>query len=326
MIGGRQKKGPFMTSDHHLLKERLDHLYRNYHASYLYSDPLKYLHLYERKEDQEMVGIITACLAYGRVDRIFRSVEQVLEMMGPSPSDFISRFDPRRDGGPLREFVHRFNKGEDVACLIWFMRQIQDKHGSLGNLFRHLSDKQDDDVKEMLIAFSEYVLSLDASPFYGGRGLPREAGVRFFFPSPVKGSPCKRLNLFLRWMVRRNDGLDLGLWEFISPARLIMPIDTHIARLSMNLGLTSRKQASWQMALEVTENLKKLNSEDPLRYDFALCRLGILDLCPQRKNEEKCRSCSIGDLCVRVHRAHSLAEEHGAAWHDDGGTGRRTSR
>lgn len=287
-----------MAIDHNLLKKRLDHLYHSYHASYLYSDPLKYLHLYEHTEDQEMVGLITACLAYGRVETIFRSVDYILEIMGPHPSGYIADFNPKRDGESLKEFVHRFNRGKDVACLIWFLRQIQDEHGSLGNLFRFLSDEKDDDVEEMLIAFSDHVLSLNSSPFYGRKKLPAEAGVRFFFPSPRKGSPCKRLNLFLRWMVRRKDGLDLGLWEFISPANLVMPIDTHIARLSRHLGLTSRKQAGWKMALEVTSSLKKLNSKDPLRYDFSLCRLGILDLCPQNKVEEKCGICSIGDICV----------------------------
>ena len=120
------------------------------------------------------------------------------------------------------------------------------------------------------------MLSLDVSPFYLAGTIPPNAGIRFFFPSPLKGSACKRLNLFLRWMVRRGDEIDFGIWTEVSPAKLIMPLDTHVARIARRIGLTKMKQANWRMAQEVTRRLRAFDPEDPVKYDFALCRLGIL--------------------------------------------------
>lgn len=280
------------------LGKRLDRLYYEYDAAYLYSDPLKYLHQFKRPEDQEVVGLITSSLAYGRVEKIFKSVESVLDIMGPNPSEYVIAFQPLNDKKSFQHFVHRFNKGEDVACLIWFLKQVIEAHGTLGNLFRKISDEGRNTMKDSLTAFSEHVLSLDASPFYGGKQLPEKAGVRYFFPSPLNGSPCKRLNLFMRWMVRKRDGLDLGLWDFIPPARLVIPLDTHIVRLARYLGFTGKRSPSWAMAEEVTSHLRKMSPGDPLRYDFSLCRLGILDICPQKREPEKCRCCIIGEFCM----------------------------
>lgn len=280
------------------LGEKLDRLYEEYDAAYLYSDPLKYLHQFKKPEDQEVVGLITASLAYGRVEKIFESVETILGIMGPNPFDYITSFQPQNDKRRFDRFVHRFNKGEDVACLIWFLQQIIKEHGSLGNLFRKISDDGQNTIKETLIAFSDYVLSLDSYPFYDSEKLPAKAGVRYFVPSPLKGSPCKRLNLFMRWMVRKKDGLDLGLWDFIQPASLIIPLDTHIVRLARYLGLTYKKSPGWLMAEEVTAHLKLMSPQDPLRYDFSLCRLGILELCPQKRSLEKCGDCLINEFCM----------------------------
>ncbi len=287
-----------MIKNSKLLKEKLDKLYADYHSSFLYSDPLKYLHLYKKPKDQELVGIIASSLAYGRVDRIFKSVESVLAIMGESPSNYVREFDPARDSAAFDGFVHRFNKGEDIACLIWFMKQVLDEYGSIGALFKILFKQEDKDISNALTAFVAKFLSLDSSPFYGGGKLPSKAGVRYFFPSPEKGSACKRLSLYLRWMARKNDGLDFGIWDFIPPGKLIVPLDTHIARLSKQLGLTELKSPGWNMALEVTGSLKELDADDPLKYDFALCRLGILDLCPQKKDAAKCADCDINEICM----------------------------
>lgn len=281
-----------------ILKEKLDKLYEDYHSSFLYSDPLKYLHLYKKPEDQEIVGMVASSLAYGRVERIFKSVESVLGIMGESPSDYVRKFDPVRDSAAFNDFVHRFNKGEDIACLIWFMKQVLDEYGSIGALFKTLFKEGDKDIGKALTAFVAKILSLGSSPFYGGAHLPSKAGVRYFFPSPEKGSACKRLCLYLRWMARKNDGLDFGIWDFIPPGKLVVPLDTHIARLSKLLGLAELKNPGWNMALEVTGSLKELDADDPLKYDFALCRLGILDLCPQKKDAVKCAHCDISEICM----------------------------
>lgn len=287
-----------MLKNRKILKKKLDKLYEDYHSSFLYSDPLKYLHLYKKPEDQEIVGMIASSLAYGRVERIFKSVESILSIMGESPSDYVRRFDPTIESRSFDGFIHRFNKGEDVACLIWFMKQVLDEYGRIGALFKTLFKQEDKDVAKALTAFVAKILSLDSSPFYGGAQLPQKAGVRYFFPSPKKGSACKRLCLYLRWMVRKDDGLDFGIWDFIPPGKLVVPIDTHIARLSKQLGLTKIKSPGWKMALEITDNLRKLDAGDPLKYDFALCRLGILDLCPQKKDALKCAHCDISEICM----------------------------
>jgi len=287
-----------MMKNRKILKEKLDKLYEDYHSSFLYSDPLKYLHLYKKPEDQELVGMIASSLAYGRVERIFMSVETVLAIMGESPSDYVRRFNPARDSGSFDGFIHRFNKGEDIACLIWFMKQVLDDYGSIGALFKALFNKEDSDIGKAMTAFVAKILALDSSPFYGGAQLPSKAGVRYFFPSPEKGSACKRLCLYLRWMVRKDEGLDLGIWDFIPPYKLVIPIDTHISRLSKQLGLTKLKSPGWNMAMEITDSLKELDAKDPLKYDFALCRLGILDLCQQKRDAAKCAHCDISEICM----------------------------
>lgn len=280
------------------LKERLEDLYTSYHSNYLYSDPLKYLHQYSRTEDVEIVGIIASSLAYGRVEKIFESIEQILRIMGPHPADYILSFDPKKDFVKFKNFVHRFNKGEDISCLIYFLQQILDNFGSIGEFFKKCYYQSGGDIKETLSAFTQNILSFNTADFYGGGKLPDRAGVRYFFPSPAKGSPCKRLNLYLRWMVRKSDGIDFGLWDFVDPSRLIIPVDTHIARLSRYLGLTNKKNPSWKVAVEITEKFKEINPVDPLRYDFSLCRLGILDICPSKVDKKICFECGIKDICI----------------------------
>ncbi|MDH3976479.1 MAG: TIGR02757 family protein [Deltaproteobacteria bacterium] len=280
------------------LKKKLDSLCEQYDATYIYSDPLKFPRRYDDPLDQEIAGIIASSLAYGRVERIFASLEKVLGLMGKSPARYVTNFNPEREGPDFDGFVHRFNRGEDIACLVWYLKQILHRYGSIGRFFSGLLPDEDENIEGALNRFSASVLSLDSSPFYGGGELPPNAGVRYFFPSPEGGSACKRLNLYLRWMVRKDDGLDLGIWNFVPPSKLVVPLDTHIARLSQNLGLASRKSPGWKMALEVTENLKRLDPHDPLKYDFALCRLGILDLCPHKRDSVKCKECSISDFCM----------------------------
>ena len=122
--------------------------------------------------------------------------------------------------------------------------------------------------------------------------------VRLFFSSPADGSACKRLNLFLRWMVRRSGGLDFGLWSDVSPRRLVIPLDTHVARIARYVGLTTRTTPDWKMALDVTHSLRRFDPGDPVKYDFAICRLGILDYCPRKRDIVKCEGCSLRPVCT----------------------------
>ncbi len=289
-----------MEAQDRILKSRLDALLKDFDSAYLSTDPLLFVHRYSRKEDREVVGLIASSLAYGRVAGIKKSVETVLDIMGKSPHRFAARFSPSVHAPLFNGFRHRFNIGQDVACLIYFIRQMVEKSGSIGSFFSggYEPGATGGVIKSALGVFTASVLSLDSEPIYKRKKLPANAGVRYFFPSPLKGSACKRLNLYLRWMVRRPDGLDLGLWTDVSPADLIIPVDTHLGRISRNLGLTKRKSADWKSAEEVTARLARLDPVDPVKYDFALCRLGILEKCPKRLDPEKCAGCGMRDICI----------------------------
>ncbi len=287
-----------MTKEN-ILKTRLDRLYRRFDKGFLESDPLLFPHRFTSKRDQEIVALIASALAYGRVAHIKKSIESVLAIMGSKPYAFTMNLTPKEGIKLFKGFTHRFNNGSDIACLIYFMRQMIEESGSIGGFFKLGYSKEDSTIKNALISFTEGALKLSHGGIYGrAKVLPKKAGVRYFFPSPKDGSACKRLNLWLRWMVRTADDVDLGFWRFIAPAKLIMPIDTHIARLSRYLGLTNRKTADWRMAEEVTEALRVFDNCDPVKYDFAICRLGILDECPKRYDKAKCLECLINDVCV----------------------------
>ncbi|MFQ5585708.1 MAG: TIGR02757 family protein [Thermodesulfobacteriota bacterium] len=280
------------------LKSALDRLYGTFDAVFLSPDPIEYVHRFTDPRDQEIAGLIASSLAYGRVDQIKKSIERVMEIMEWSPYAFTKAFMPERDGKVFDGFVHRFNTGKDIACLVSFARQMIEGSGSIGGFFMRGVGPGEGTIRGALARFSAAALALNSAQIYGKRPLPEKAGVRFFFPSPKNGSPCKRLNLYLRWMVRRGDELDFGLWRGIDPATLIIPLDTHVARISRNIGLTIRRSADWRMAEEITANLARLDPHDPVKYDFALCRLGILDHCPKRRNPARCRTCLIRELCL----------------------------
>jgi len=259
------------------LKQFLDDVYRRYNRlDLLATSALSIPHRYRRSEDREIAAFVTSSLAYGNVKQIHASAESALEAMGPSPSRFVRDFDPRRDTARFRRFVHRFNSGIDLALLCYLLQQAVETRGSLQAFFLQDYHPGHEDIGHALISFVERALSLDVSPYYASGTLPAKAGVRFFFPSPANGSACKRLNLFLRWMVRRGDEIDFGIWTEVSPAKLIVPLDTHVARIVRRLGLTKLKQANWRMATQVTRRLRAFDPEDPVKYDFALCRLGVL--------------------------------------------------
>ncbi len=280
------------------LGRQLERLYETFDLKYLSPDPLEFVHRYTRPRDREVVGLVSASLAYGKVSGIKKSVEKVLAIMGPRPASYTLSFSPERDAGAFSGFVHRFNTGPDIACLIYFMRQMMEKRGSIGGFFMDGYRPEERNVKGALDAFSRGALALDSAPVYGSKKLPKSAGVRYFFPTPMDGSACKRLNLYLRWMVRRGDGLDFGIWKGVDPSRLVIPLDTHVARISRNIGLTRRASPGWKMAEEITDALKEFDPADPVKYDFALCRLGILDKCPSRMQAERCESCLLRKLCV----------------------------
>jgi uncharacterized protein (TIGR02757 family) len=289
------------------LKPLLEDLYEKYSVSYVESDPVYFPHQYKKPEDIEIVGLISSVLAYGKVDLFKPKISYILGIMGRSPSSYIKDFDPAREKR-FDSFVYRFNRGPDIIHLFSVIQRIIKTSGSIESFFMKGHSPDDSDVENALYSFVQRVLEMDCrEAFPDGR---LSEGFRHFFPTPGKGA-CKRLNMFLRWMVRK-DSVDFGLWKEIPKSKLIMPVDTHVARLSRYLGLNRRKSADWRMAREVTEALKKLDPKDPVKYDFALSRLGILNECPAKLDENKCRGCGIKGVCIRKKPA-SIRQEKGFA-------------
>jgi len=279
-----------------VLQEILEKVQVQRGADFLQNDPVQFPRRFTSFADREAVAFVSAALAYGQVGIILRHVEELLSRMGDSPADFICNFNPTRDAVYLQGFKHRFNDEKDLACLFWLMRGMVRTAGSLENFF-HQGDEGGETISSALASFCRRALAQDVSPFYAGGRLPAKAGVRYFFPSPEGGSACKRLCMFLRWVVRPDDGIDLGLWTTVAPARLVLPLDTHTGRISQLLGLSTRRTPDWKMALEVTEGLRAFDASDPVRFDFALAHLGISDGCRGRRGEA-CLSCEVASCCL----------------------------
>ena len=280
------------------LRHHLDTFLDNFpKEKHLGSDPVQFVHRYQDPVDREIVGLIASVFAYGNVKIVLRTVNNVLSYLGRAPSRTIASFDPRRDSRRLRGFYHRFNTSRDLAVLFWIIRRALEEYGSLESVLVSALSPNDTDVTGALENFSGTLLGFGHERFYPRGELKRRVGVRFFFPAPSQGSACKRLNLYLRWMVRPEDGIDCGVWMRIKPRQLVIPLDTHIARISSYIGLTDMRSPGWPMALDITRSLRKLHCDDPLRYDFALCHLGIAGDCPKKRDLQKCARCPILAIC-----------------------------
>ena len=283
-----------MSSLKHHLDNFLDNFPKERHLS---SDPVQFVHRYRNPRDQEIAGLIASVFAYGNVKSVLRTVDTALAYVGPSPAARIASFEPQRDAKSLRGFYHRFNTSRDLGVLFWIIRRVLEEYGSLEDAFAAGLTANDEDITGALENFSRLLLGFGHEQLYPRGELSRRIGVRFLFPRPSEGSACKRLNLFLRWMVRPNDGIDCGVWTRVAPRQLVIPLDTHIARISSYIGLTSMRSPGWSMALDITRRLRGLHADDPLRYDFALCHLGIAGDCPRKRNLEKCIRCPIVAIC-----------------------------
>jgi uncharacterized protein (TIGR02757 family) len=258
------------------LKPALDDLYAGFNYADSATDPIQIVRRFTRDDDREIVGFIAAALAFGRVMSVLQSIERVLAVMGPEPAAYVRRFDPRVDGPAFAGIVHRWTREADIVALLWLLRQMVDCAGSIEGFFLEGYDAASGDVAGALDSFSTRALALDIKAAYGR--VPKRPGVCYFFPRPSAGSGCKRLNLFLRWMVRR-DALDLGVWRRVSPALLIVPLDTHVIRVGRCLRLTIYTSPGWRMARDITASLRKLDPGDPVKYDYALCHLGMMNAC-----------------------------------------------
>lgn len=280
------------------LKYHLDNFLDNFQRErHLANDPVQFVHRYENARDREVVGLIASVFAYGNVKSVLRTVDGALGYLGPSPAQSIASFDPRKDLRRVCGFYHRFNTSRDLAVLFWIIRRTLEDYGSLESAFTSALSSKDKDVTGALENFCRILLGFGHEQFYPRGELKRRIGIRFLFPSPSQGSACKRLNLYLRWMVRPEDGIDCGVWTRVLPRQLVIPLDTHIARISSYIGLTAMRSPGWAMALDITRSLRRLHADDPLRYDFALCHLGIAGDCPRKRSLEKCARCPILQIC-----------------------------
>jgi uncharacterized protein (TIGR02757 family) len=260
-----------------VLRASLDELYAGFNHPESALDPVQIVRRYPRVADRELVAFVASGLAFGRVASVMASVEALCAVLGPEPAAFVRRFDPGRDGAPFDRLVHRWTRGRDFVALIWILRQLIERHGSIEHALVAGLDPAARDVGDALERFSAEARAIDLSPAYGRR-VPVTPGVHFFFSRPSTGAACKRLNLFLRWMVRR-DGVDLGGWTAVGPRQLVVPLDTHTIRVGRCLRLTRRTSPGWKMAVDITTSLRALDPEDPVRYDFALCHLSMMGAC-----------------------------------------------
>jgi uncharacterized protein (TIGR02757 family) len=271
-----------------LLAERLDELTRSFDLSSISPDPLEVVREYESPADQEVAGFIAAAFAYGRAGIVVRNVRWVLERLGRSPARSLERFDPVAAHAHFAGFSHRFHKTPDLVALLTALATAIDRYGSPGALFEQCYEPADAHVGPSLERFTETLVEgVDPAP----------PSLRYLLSSPRDGSACKRMNLFLRWMVRTEEP-DLGLWRFVDPAKLVIPLDTHVHRITSFLGLNGRKSADWRTALAVTEELRRFDRADPVRFDYAICRLGVLDQCSRKQRREQCEVCLLNDVCL----------------------------
>ncbi len=271
-----------------VLGVRLDRLYQEYNREDSALDPVQIVRRYRKPADQEVIGFCAAALAFGRVQSVLNTVNALAAVMDASPAAYVRRFDPGAPHPELRAMVHRWIRGVDIVALLWILRQMLDQSRSIEAFFAAGYDPSAVDVGEALDSFSRRALALDLRSAYGRR-MPARAGVCYFFPRPSAGSGCKRLNLFLRWMVRRDE-VDLGAWTAIPRSKLIVPLDTHVIRLGRCLRLTTYTSAGWRMAADITASLRAIDPVDPVRFDFSLCHVGMMNACGfgRRQGDAQC--------------------------------------
>ncbi len=258
------------------------------------SDPLEFPHRYSDPRDAEVSGFIASSLAYGRIVLFGSVLERLFSKMGDSPYLYLLRFDPKKALKDFRGIDYRFSSEKDLQAYLFLIHRVLKKRGSLEGLFADHYQPGSGDLQKALSGFVGEFYEEDLSPVYGKHLLPQ--GLTHLVPHPGRGGASKRLNLFLRWMVRHGGG-DLGIWKKVSPAHLVIPLDTHVVRISRKIGLTRRSTPDWKMAREITDGLKTMDAKDPVRFDFILCHLGVSGRCPAVSRRSSCGVCPLQKGC-----------------------------
>ena len=264
-------------------------------AGRLRGDPVELPHRYRRQIDIEVAALLSAALAYGRVDLFKPRLTALLESLGAAPGKVARDSSAAQLVARTAGFSYRMTGGGEVACLLFGAGAILRRHGTLGSSFEgHYQRLGEPSVRGALGAFVDELCGEDFSAITGQREPTRR--LKHLLPHPGRGSACKRLNLFLRWMIRGPDGVDFGLWD-VPASALVVPLDTHVHRIGGLVGLTRRKDLSWRTAEDLTSRLRVLDAKDPTRYDFALSHLGISGDCPSRRDDRKCAPCPLRPIC-----------------------------
>jgi uncharacterized protein (TIGR02757 family) len=284
-----------------VLASSLDSLYHDYNREDSAADPVHLVRPFAGAADREIAGFCAAALAFGRVASVINTIKTLLGIMGPHPAAYVRAFEPRGAHPELRAMVHRWTRGVDLAALIWMLRQMLERSGTIERFFVEGLEAAAVDIGPALDSFSRRALALDMRQVYGR--VPKRAGVCYFFPRPSAGSACKRLNLYLRWMVR-HDEVDLGVWRSVPRSKLIVPLDTHVIRLSHCLRLTRYSSPGWKMAADITASLRRLDSDDPVRFDFSLCHVGMMNACGFGRKQGDSQ-CPLKGLCRPRRRSAS---------------------
>ncbi|OQA04180.1 MAG: hypothetical protein BWY69_00082 [Planctomycetes bacterium ADurb.Bin401] len=272
-----------MTEKKKILSHVLERLYEKYnHKKYIPPDPLQFVYHYTKKRDMEIAGFLSAMFAYGAVEQIEKFLAGLLGKMSNSPCDFVGNFSAK-DKKLFEPLKYRFNTGEDIIKLLGSLKKTLNKYGSLEGLFLAGYSAADENIAA---ATGKFIRTLHSA---------ESPGLKFLLSDPARGGTCKRLMLFLRWMVR-NDKVDAGLWTKIDKKKLIVPVDVHMGRLSRIIGLHNKQTYNMKTAIEITKGFAEVSHEDPVKYDFALCRIGILENCTGKANKY-CPECELAEFC-----------------------------
>lgn len=270
------------------LKELLEQLYNKYnHRNLIAPDPLQFVYKFENPKDMEIAGLFSAGLAYGRVEQIQKSLTDLFDRMDWQPYKFIRKFNDD-SAQKLKGFKHRFNTAEDIALLCVSLQIALKHYKSLENIFFLSYNPKGENILEALENFVYALTSFCGCP---------TKGLNYLLVSPSSKSVCKRMNLYLRWMIR-NDDVDTGLWEHIPAKALIVPVDVHIARLTQILGFHNSKNLNLKTAIQITSEFAKICPADPVKYDFALSRIGIVENCNGKYDSDRCAECLLKGFCV----------------------------
>ena len=272
----------------------MDALYAGYdYEARSARDAIQFPQRYADPLDREIVALLSASLAYGRVDLFAAWIDRLLGWLGDSPRAFALAFDPGRDAAVFAPFHYRFTRGIDLAAAMLAIHRLLLRHGSLRAAFLGGYSETDPDVRPALDRFAAEILEQDFRPV----GLRRPSrGLTHLFPRPRDGGACKRWNLFLRWMVRREYP-DFGDWPEVSTAKLVIPLDTHIASMAGAIRLTRLRSRTWRMAADITGTLRNLDPTDPVKYDFALCHTRMRGDCLDRRDAQVCPGCGLRPVC-----------------------------